>query len=199
MSKRKIIYFIFQTIVALTSLAAIVFIIIDFIHTLPLCRAYQYSIDDVQPILYQTSVGKIVLYMQTTNTENFLILAKEAVLTFLRYLHPICIVFLVFIIFILGVYSFSDNQENKDLFSYCSFLIQIALVYLAKYLLSAAIFGIFYASNMASIGTGLTIMSYFILFANLVLIFYCTLFFLKWCFSFKPFIRQIRENHQKIA
>lgn len=89
--------------------------------------------------------------MQTTNTENFLILAKEAVLTFLRYLHPICIVFLVFIIFILGVYSFSDDQENKDLFSYCSFLIQIALVYLAKYLLSAAIFGIFYASNMVSI------------------------------------------------
>ena len=88
MSKRKIIYFIFQTIVALASLAAIVFIIIDFIHTLPLRRAYQYSIDDVQPILYQTSVGKIVLYMQTTNTENFLILAKEAVLTFLRYLHP---------------------------------------------------------------------------------------------------------------
>ncbi len=199
MNKRKVIYFIFQNLIAIVSFLAIVFILFDFINTLPLCKAYQYSIDDVQPILYQTSVGKIVLYMQTTNTDNFLILAKEAILTFFRYLHPICIIFLIFFAILLGIKGFLEEENTKDFWSYSPFFLQLFLIYLLKYLLSAAIFGIFYNSSIASIGTGLTIMGYFILIINLVLVFYCVLFILKWIFSIKPFIHQIRENRQKTA
>ena len=195
MDKKKIIFFSFQTLVAIGAIIAIIYVLIDFIHTLPLCKAYLYSLDDVQPILYQNAVGKVVLYMQSTDTENFLILAKEAILSFLRYLHPICIVFLIFTILSLGFYSFSNEKEGKNYLSYLPFFTQLILVYLGKFLVSAAIFGVFYRANIRSIGTGLTAMSYCILIANLVIIFYCTLFILKFILSIKPFIHQIRENH----
>ena len=195
MKQEKKLFFIFQMVVAILSFVAIIFLIIDFINVLPQCRAYKYSIDDVQIILYKTSVGKIVNYMTTTDTTNFMKLATNALLTFLRYLNPLCVFFILIIALICFIYAIYDKKTSKAYTSYLPFIAIITLIFIGKYIVSAGIFGLFYDESMKSIGIALTIMAYFQLICNLALISGLLLFVLKFIFSL-IYLFKTQENHR---
>ena len=197
MDKSKKIFLIFQSFVGIVSFLACFFIILDCVHFIPVCGAYRYSIEDIQPLLYKTSVGKVVSYMQTTETSNFFVLAKEDILAFLRYMHPVCILFLILLLISLGFYCFSPILSKKTFYSYIPYFGKIMLCYLTKFLIAASIFGIFFNDTMKSIGTSLAIIGYTSILFNGFLIFYCVLFILKWIFALISFIRfKTLENPQ---
>lgn len=195
MKQEKKLFFIFQMVVAIISFVAIIFLVIDFINVLPQCRAYKYSIDDVQIVLYKTSVGKIVNYMTTTDTTNFVKLATNALLTFFRYLNPVCILFILIIALICFIYAIYDKKTSKAYTSYLPFIAIISLIFIGKYLVSAGIFGLFYDESMISIGTSLTIMAYFQLLCNIALIAGLLLFIIKFIISL-IYLFKTQESHQ---
>ena len=199
MKKEQWTYFIYQIIIAIGSIIAMAFIIVDIIHFAPLCIGFRYSMNDLEPLFYKTSVGKVVAFMPITESNHFFLLVKEAILSFLRCLHPMCSVFLSFLCATLFLSFFLNHPHfQKQYRDYRQYILKLFIAYLAKFLVCAAVFGIAYSGSIRSIGIGLTIMGYVGILINLIMLFFLSLFVIKFIFSMRSIWIKTRENHQKI-
>lgn len=180
MKLEKWIYYAFVILVAICSCIAIGFLFVDIIHFGSMCTSYKHSMNTVEPLFYKNSVGKVVLAMPITDSNHFIILAKEAIIAFFRCMNPMCLVFLFFIcanLLLLLVFERKTHYEEYQ--NYLWFLGFLCLLYVLKFLACAAVFGIAYSGSMRSIGVGLTIIGYVGIIFNLILIAFLVLFIVK--------------------
>ena len=148
MKKEKNFIIILEFIAAIIALLAIIFLIIDIVKIIPLCNAYKYDSQQLEIIFNQTTIGKIVLEINATESSSLKVMVLEAVISFIKNLHFICVITLIFIVFLLFLKLYQEKIETKyEVDMYLKLFSISAIIYVIKFLLSAASFGIFYTEK----------------------------------------------------
>lgn len=198
MKKEKNFIIILEFIAAIIALLAIIFLIIDIVKIIPLCNAYKYDSQQLEIIFNQTTIGKIVLEINATESSSLKVMVLEAVISFIKNLHFICVITLIFIVFLLFLKIYQEKIETKyEVDMYLKLFSISAIIYVIKFLLSAASFGIFYTGETQSYFTSFSILAYVNVILDIIISFIMFLNILKVIFYLLIFIKpsKKRENH----
>lgn len=186
MKKDKIFVLCIDILATILSILSIVFIVIDAINIIPLFNAFSYNSVELEYIINKTQIGKIILGISATEESNLLKMAGAAILSFIKNAHFMVIIIILFIIFLLFIKFYQNNWEYViDINQYLKIYKWISVVYVLKYILSAAFFGLLYNGTTQSYFNSFFSMPFVHIVTNILLIGLFILPIIRLVFKFK--------------
>lgn len=181
---------------ACISLICIIFVVENMISMFPLFQSMKMTESEIWNCIHQTRLGTLYNSMIVTDDTPIIKMVEQGLFSFFKNIQWFVIVFLCFVLvlFLLRFLNLDDDFVKK----YLNIHRWIILIYISKYLFMVLGMAIFFRDSIRSVSIGLVFDTTISMVFDLLLIFFLSLFIIKFVLNISSDMKEIKSLVHKI-